>query len=195
MDSSGLLSVGRQKRRIGGHYRSKPLRSPCWWKAQVTVSRPPRNGATSISTCVRLQQIPGVDPQVATGSLGHWKRELPFKWGRDFAVWLGLVPGQCRPEGRQSCWESVSGGNPHLRKIFIHAARALVLRTKREGSYLGQWLKGLEGRPARDPVIVATANKLAKDLLGGVVERGKPSPYACPYGRQLDEVTLKFASQ
>jgi hypothetical protein len=56
-------------------------------------------------------------------------------------------------------------------------------------------MKGLEGRSARNPVIVATANKLARDQLGGVVERGKLSPYACPCGRQLDEVTLKFASQ
>ena len=31
-----------------------------------------------------------------------------------------------------------------------------------EGSYLGQWMKGLEGRAARNVVIVATANKLAR---------------------------------
>jgi hypothetical protein len=52
--------------------------------------------------------------------------------------------------------------------------------------------EGLEGRSTRNPVIVATANKLARDQLGGVVERGKPSPYAWPCGRQLDEVTLKL---
>lgn len=33
---------------------------------------------------------------------------------------------------------------------------------KREGSYLGQWMKGLEGRASRNVVIVATANKLAR---------------------------------
>src|SRR6266481_1282434 len=51
-------------------------------------------------------------------------------------------------------------GNPYLRKMFIHGARAVVLRAKREGSYLGQWMKSLEGRAARNVVIVATANKL-----------------------------------
>ena len=53
-------------------------------------------------------------------------------------------------------------GNPYLRKMFIHGARAAVLRVKREGSCLGQWISGLESRAARNVVIVATANKLAR---------------------------------
>jgi transposase len=53
-------------------------------------------------------------------------------------------------------------GNPYLRKMFIHGARAAVLRVKREGSCLGQWMSGLETRAARNVVIVATANKLAR---------------------------------
>jgi transposase len=52
-------------------------------------------------------------------------------------------------------------GNPYLRKMFIHA-RAAVLRVKREGSSLGKWISGLETRSARNVVIVATANKLAR---------------------------------
>ncbi len=39
---------------------------------------------------------------------------------------------------------------PNLRQIFIHGVRAVVLRAKREGSYLGQWMKRLEGRAARN---------------------------------------------
>ena len=73
-------------------------------------------------------------------------------------------------------------------------ARAVVLRAKREGSYLGQWMKGLEGRAARNVVIVATANKLARGRLGRVIERRKLSPNAEVYACQLDEVTLKFGS-
>ena len=53
-------------------------------------------------------------------------------------------------------------GNPYLRKMFIHGARAAVLRVKREGSSLGKWMSGLETRMARNIVIVATANKLAR---------------------------------
>jgi len=46
--------------------------------------------------------------------------------------------------------------------MFIHGARAAVLRVKREGSSLGKWMSGLETRTARNVVIVATANKLAR---------------------------------
>jgi hypothetical protein len=46
--------------------------------------------------------------------------------------------------------------------MFIHGARAAVLRVKREGSSLGQWMSGLETRAARNVVIVATADKLAR---------------------------------
>jgi len=46
--------------------------------------------------------------------------------------------------------------------MFIHGARAAVLRVKREGSSLGKWMSGLETRATRNVVIVATANKLAR---------------------------------
>jgi allantoicase len=46
--------------------------------------------------------------------------------------------------------------------MFIHGARAAVLRVKRQGSCLGQWMSGWETRAARNVVIVATANKLAR---------------------------------
>src|SRR5260370_7582689 len=51
-------------------------------------------------------------------------------------------------------------GNPYLRKIFIHGARAAVLRVKREGSCLGQCMRGFESQAARNVMIRATATKL-----------------------------------
>jgi hypothetical protein len=68
-------------------------------------------------------------------------------------------------EERLSEW-SVTGyvipGRLNPRKMFIHGARAAVLRVKREGSSLGKSMSGLETRTARNVVIVATANKLAR---------------------------------
>jgi hypothetical protein len=46
--------------------------------------------------------------------------------------------------------------------MFIHGARAAVLRIKRNGSSLGKWMSGLETTALRGVVIVATANKLAR---------------------------------
>ena len=70
-----------------------------------------------------------------------------------------------------------------------------MLRAKREGSYLGQWMKSLEGRAARNVMIVATANNLARISWAVLSEWRELSPNACTCGCQLDEVTLRFVSQ
>jgi hypothetical protein len=54
---------------------------------------------------------------------------------------------------------------------------------------------GLESRAARNVVIVATANKLARISWAVIVQRGKLSTQASPCSCQLDEVILKFTSQ
>ena len=82
--------------------------------------------------------------------------------GDFIAAWLGLVPRQWSTGGKPKLLGINKRGSPYLRKMFIHGARAAVLRVKREGSCLGQWMSGLETRAARNVVIVATANKLAR---------------------------------
>jgi len=99
---------------------------------------------------------------VATAVVSAIGNGAAFHKGREFAAWLGLVPGQWSTGGKTKLLGISKRGNPYLRKMFIHGARAVVLRAKREGSYLGQWMKGLEGRAARNIVIVATANKPAR---------------------------------
>jgi hypothetical protein len=53
-------------------------------------------------------------------------------------------------------------GNPYLRKILIHGARAAVLRIKRDRALIGPWLDGLDARAPKNVVVVAMANKLAR---------------------------------
>jgi transposase len=118
--------------------------------------------ASSDPSCVRLQQIPGVGPLVSTAVVSAIGNGAAFKKGREFAAWLGLVPRQWSTGGKAKLLGISKRGNPYLRKMFIHGARAAVLRVKREGSTLGKWMSGLETRAARNVVIVATANKLAR---------------------------------
>ena len=118
--------------------------------------------ASTDPSCVRLQQIPGVGPLVSTAVLSAIGNGAAFKKGREFAAWLGLVPRQWSTGGKPKLLGISKRGNPYLRKMFIHGARAAVLRVKREGSSLGKWMGGLETRAARNVVIVATANKLAR---------------------------------
>ena len=118
--------------------------------------------ASSDPSCVRLQQIPGVGPLIATAVVSAIGNGAAFHKGREFAAWLGLIPRQWSTGGKTKLLGISKRGNPYLRKMFIHGARAAVLRVKREGSSLGRWMSGLETRTARNVVIVATANKLAR---------------------------------
>ena len=70
-----------------------------------------------------------------------------------------------------------------------------MLRVKREGSCLGQWMSRLETRAARNVVIVATANKLAR-ISWAVLSSGNDfrpmHPSVSCSARQCD---LKFVFQ
>jgi hypothetical protein len=130
----------------------------------VKVDRVLRDG-----DIVRLGEViltayhtPGVGPLISTAVVSAIGNGAAFKKGREFAAWLGLVPRRWSTGGKSKLLGISKRGNPYLRKMFIHGARAAVLRVKREGSTLGKWMSGLETRAARNVVIVATANKLAR---------------------------------
>ena len=118
--------------------------------------------ASKDASCRRLQQIPGVGPLVSTAVVSAIGNGAAFKKGREFAAWLGLVPRQWSTGGKPKLLGISKRGNPYLRKMFIHGARAAVLRAKCTESTLMKWMNGLETRTARNVVIVATANKLAR---------------------------------
>ena len=118
--------------------------------------------ASSDAACTRLRQIPGIGPLVATAIVAAIGNGAAFHKGREFAAWLGLVPKQYSTGGRAKLAGISKRGNIYLRKIFIHGARAVVLRCKRERIAMGAWLTALEARAPRNVLIVAAANKLAR---------------------------------
>src|ERR1039458_8066276 len=48
--------------------------------------------ASSDAACLRLRQIPGIGPLVATAIVASIGNGAAFRQGREFAAWLGLVP-------------------------------------------------------------------------------------------------------
>jgi len=123
--------------------------------------------------CRRLRQIPGVGPLVATAVVAAIGNGAAFRKGREFAAWLGLIPKQYSTGGRTKLFGISKRGNTYLRKMFIHGARAAVLRLKREGSLIGAWMNALEARAPRNVLIVAMANKLAR-ITWAVLSSGEP---------------------
>ena len=118
--------------------------------------------ASSDEACRRLRQIPGIGPLVATAIVASIGNGAAFRKGREFAAWLGLLPNQHSTGGKVRLYGISKRGNSYLRKILIHGARAVVLRSKRDRIAMGAWMTSLETRAPRNVWIVATAHKLAR---------------------------------
>ena len=138
--------------------------------------------ASSDAACIRLRQIPGIGPLVATAIVASIGNGAAFQKGREFAAWMGLVPKQHSTGGKAKLYGISKRGNCYLRKILVHGARAVVLRSKRDRIAMGTWITALEMRAPRNVLIVAMANKLARIawavLASGQDYRAVPNPMA-----------------
>ena len=112
--------------------------------------------------CRRLRQIPGFGPLVSTATVAAIGNGAAFRRGRDFAAWVGIVPRQYSTGGKQKLFGISKRGNIYLRRMLIHAARAVLLRVKYDTGGFGRWVHRLAQRAPRNKVVVAIANKLAR---------------------------------
>jgi transposase len=127
-----------------------------------SVSDEIENIASHDAACQRLRGIPGVGPLVATATVAAIGNGAAFRKGREFAAWLGLIPRQHSTGGKARLLGISKRGSIYLRRMFIHGARAMLLRVKYETGRLGQWAHELELRAPRNKLVVAVANKLAR---------------------------------
>jgi transposase len=79
--------------------------------------------ASSDAACIRLRQIPGIGPLVATAIVASIGNGAAFQKGREFASWMGLVPKQHSTGGKAKLYGISKRGNCYLRKILVHGAR------------------------------------------------------------------------
>ncbi len=68
--------------------------------------------ASHDAACLRLQQIPGVGPLVATAVVSAIGNGAAFQKGREFAAWLGLIPRQWSTGGKAKRLGISKRGNP-----------------------------------------------------------------------------------
>ena len=120
----------------------------------------------------RLLTVPGIGPLTATALTAAIGNGAAFHKSRDLAAWLGLVPRQHSTGGKARLLGISKRGDPYLRRLFIHGARAVLARVKREEHQFGGWLDRLETRSPRNVVIVAMANKIAR-IAWAVLTRGQ----------------------
>lgn len=81
--------------------------------------------------CRRIEAIPGVGPLSSTAIVASVGDARTFRSGREFAAFLGLVPRQSGTGGRVKLLGISKRGDPYLRTLLIHGARAVVNHSSR----------------------------------------------------------------
>lgn len=114
--------------------------------------------------CRRIEAIPGVGPLSSTAVLASVGDARAFRSGREFAAFLGLVPRQSGTGGRIRLLGISKRGDPYLRTLLIHGARAVLNHASRPGRTVSPWLQGLLSRRPKNVAIVALANKIARTI-------------------------------
>ena len=78
----------------------------------------------------QLMRLPGVGPTTATAVLAMIGNGHEFKCGRQFAAWLGLVPGQYSSGGKSRLGHITKAGDSYIRSLLVLGARAVLNTAK-----------------------------------------------------------------
>jgi transposase len=120
---------------------------------------------------LRLDEIPGVGPLIATAMVASIPDPHIFKSARDVPAWIGLVPKQNSTGGKDRLGHISKAGNRYLRWLLVAGAMSLIRRAKQAGHTRHAWLvKILERRPTKVAAI-ALANKIAR-MIWAMMVRG-----------------------
>lgn len=110
--------------------------------------------------CRTISRIPGVGLLTATAAVATMGDAKAFKSGREFAAWLGLVPGQVGTGGKVRLLGISKRGDTYLRTLLIHGARSVLTHAKEPGP----WVEQISKRRPQNVVTVALANKMARTI-------------------------------
>ena len=128
--------------------------------------------AQESEACRRLDAIPGIGPVTATAIIAAIGNGAAFGKGREFAAWVGLVPGEHSTGGKQKLLGISKRGNSYLRRLFVQGARAVLQFREKQSSGLSAWLAQLTSRVHHNVAGVALANKLAR-MAWAVLAKGE----------------------
>ncbi|MGH2362686.1 MAG: IS110 family transposase [bacterium] len=120
--------------------------------AQAKLSEPAR----------RLMQIRGIGATTALAIVATVGNAREFKNGRQFAAWVGLVPGQYSTGGRSRLGHISKRGDAYLRNLFVQGARSVLQTAPAHQDRLSRWALELQARRGYYRTLVAIANKNAR---------------------------------
>ena len=105
-----------------------------------------------------LRQVPGIGVLGATALAATLGDGKAWRSGREFSASLGLVPAHSGTGGKTRMGHISKRGDPYLRTLLIHGARAVIEHAKDKP----KWLQRMLARRPPNVVVVALANKMAR---------------------------------
>jgi transposase len=105
-----------------------------------------------------LDQVPGIGVLGSTALAATLGDAKAWRSGREFSASLGLVPAHAGTGGKVRVGHLSKRGDPYLRTLLIHGARAVIEHAKDKP----KWLEQLLARRPMNVAVVALANKMAR---------------------------------
>jgi transposase len=111
-----------------------------------------------LQEAAKLREVPGIGLLGATALAATLGDGRAWKSGREFSASLGLVPTHSGTGGKARVGHLSKRGDPYLRTLLIHGARAVIARAKHKPT----WLEQLLARRPKNVAVAALANKMAR---------------------------------
>lgn len=124
----------------------------------LEIEREIANWLRSHAAGQTVEEIPGIGPITASALVATMGSAQAFRSGRAFAASLGLVPSQSGSGGKVQLGGISKRGDPYLRRLLIHGARVVLMRSGKRPA----WADAMLARRPTNVVVVALANKMAR---------------------------------
>lgn len=132
--------------------------------------------------CRRVRVLIGVGALTADALVAMVGNAQSFKNGRQMAAWLGLTPSQYSSGGKSRLGGITHRGDAYLRTLLVQGARSSLQRAKavtiEKATPEQLWIKNLSARTSFGKVLVAIANKHARQLWAILARDEKYDPDA-----------------
>ncbi len=120
----------------------------------------------------QLMQLMGIGKITATALVAMVGNASEFKCGRQFAAWIGLVPGQYSSGGKARLGRITKAGDAYLRSLLVMGARAVLNAAKGKTDSLSRWALAVQARRGYWKAVVAIAAKNAR-MCWAALSRGE----------------------
>ena len=131
-----------------------------------------RTMARDCTAAQQLMRLMGIGETTATAIVAMVGRAAEFDSGRQFAAWLGLVPGQYSSGGKARLGRITKAGDGYLRSLLVLGARAVLNAAANKTDSLSRWAVRLAERRGYWKAVVAIAAKNAR-MAWAVLTKGE----------------------